>query len=203
MSQKSTRTLLLVAAASSLVLTACGTEGAQNAGGDSSSREESSVSDPPASPSTEAGGGAEDEQTKQNARDAVAERAKKGAGGDPVGPKNTDIPQPEDYGYGKAVATAQHGEVVAYTARVEGGRLIVPVTVHNQGTKRASYTVHVTVAGQDGAAGVTVTKKEPVVSPGTTWPTQADVTAAGGKDAEDLKVTLKVTKKNDPWASTS
>lgn len=202
MPQNATRTLLLVAAASSLVLTACGTDGAQNAGGEPSSRDKSSVSGRPTSPSTADPGGAQDEQTKQNARDAAAQRAKKGASGDPVGPKNTDVPQPEDYGYGRAVATAQHGEVVAYTARVEGGRLVVPVTVHNQGTKRASYTVHVTVAGDTGSS-VTVTKKEPVVYPRTTWPTQADVTDVGAEDAKNLKVTLKVTKKNDPWSSTS
>ncbi|MGW7086590.1 hypothetical protein ACWGH2_24250 [Streptomyces sp. NPDC054871] len=191
-----------MAAASSLLLTACGTDGAQKAGGESASRDKSSVSDRPISPSTGDPGVSQDEQTKRNARDAVAERAKKGASGDPVGPKNTDIPQPEDYGYGKAVATAQHGEVVAYTARVEDGRLVVPVTVHNQGKKRASYTVHVTVAADTGSS-VTVTKKEPVVYPRTTWPTQADVTAVGAKDSKNLKVTLKVTKKNDPWSSTS
>ncbi|MFI0821546.1 hypothetical protein ACH4TX_39210 [Streptomyces sp. NPDC021098] len=91
---------------------------------------------------------------------------------------------------------AQGGEVIAYEPRLDGGRMVVPVTISNEGKQRASYEVTVTAVGNTGSSAVTVTKKAPGVFPGSTWPTQADVTTSEVKDAKELKITLRVVKEN-------
>ncbi|WP_141712985.1 hypothetical protein [Streptomyces sparsogenes] len=130
----------------------------------------------------------------------MEERARNAPSGDPVGPRTTDIPEPEDYGYGRAAATAQGGEVVAYGPSMEGGRMIVPLTVKNRGDERASYKVTVTVKGKnDPSMTKTASAKVTGLFKNTTWPTQVDVTGVGVKDVRDLVVTLKVTKTINRW----
>ncbi|WP_138960776.1 hypothetical protein [Streptomyces sp. YIM 121038] len=116
----------------------------------------------------------------------------------PVKPTRTGIPKPEDYGFGPAVTKAQGDEVVAYQPRLQDGRLVVPLTVSNKGRKRAAYKVIVTVKGTKRT--VPAHLNIPFVYPSTTWPTQVDVTAAGGTGPKNVKVTVKATKKEDRWS---
>ena len=51
------------------------------------------------------------------------------------------------YGFGKATAAAAGGEVVAFTPRLESGRIVVPLTIQNTGDKRMTYAVTATVVG--------------------------------------------------------
>ncbi|MFG2030563.1 hypothetical protein [Streptomyces sp. NPDC048825] len=120
------------------------------------------------------------------------------AEGEPVGPRNTDVPEAGDYGFGAPAATAHNGEVVAYVPRLDRSRVVVPLTMHNTGEKRASYTVTVTADRGERGAPVTVTKKALNVSSGTTWPAQADITAPGVWVPEDTKISLTVTKDDYP-----
>ncbi|MGV9991546.1 hypothetical protein [Streptomyces sp. NPDC003374] len=131
-------------------------------------------------------------------QEANNERARNAASGDPVGPKNTDVPDPEDYGYGAPAATAQHGEVIAYTPRRKEGRIIIPLTIHNGGSKQTAYTVTITATGSEANSPLSVTASAPNVFPGTTWPTQVDLTAAGARDLQ-LDVSLTVTKDIFPY----
>ncbi|MFJ4921009.1 hypothetical protein [Streptomyces sp. NPDC088725] len=134
------------------------------------------------------------------AREAAAQRAAAAPSGDPVGPKNTGIPEPGDYGFGKTTATAEGGEVVAYAPRLESGRLYVPLTMHNAGDQRVAYTVTVTVSGGDQRSPLSVTEKAANVFPGTTWPAQADITASGSTSSPDsLRVSLTVVKDIYPF----
>ncbi|MFJ6123165.1 hypothetical protein [Streptomyces sp. NPDC092129] len=110
-------------------------------------------------------------------READEQRAAAAADGDPVAPKDTHIPAPDEYGFKKPAATAQHGEVVAYTPRRESGRLIIPLTIHNASDDRVNYRVTITAIAASQDSPVTVTTRADNVFPHTTWPTQVDITA--------------------------
>ncbi|MGP3926105.1 hypothetical protein [Streptomyces sp. 8N616] len=87
--------------------------------------------------------------------------------------RNTDIPAPEDYGFGKPIATTEDGDVLVYGPRKVDGRLRVPVTVTNHGGERAFYRVTIRVTGPGGySATVHVDTHTTGVYPGTTWPTE-------------------------------
>ncbi|MEU4998726.1 hypothetical protein [Streptomyces sp. NPDC021622] len=180
-----------------LALTGCGTQTGPSAR-DEASPETSAATKQSATPSPERepSDGTTLGQDEKLVQEKLKERARNAATGDPVGPKNTKIPRPQDYGFGAAVATAQDGEVIAYAPRLDGGQVVVPLTIENLGSQRAAYTVKVIAEGKGASSDVIVTVKAPYVFPHTTWPTQADVTAAGTEHVKDLKVTLKVTKKN-------
>ncbi|MHB9859410.1 hypothetical protein [Streptomyces sp. YIM S03343] len=181
-------------AAGSLALTACGSQGSQQTG--KSSVPQSSVA-ATATPEQSATDGA----LSEAAQKAAAQRAADAPSGDPVHPTNTAIPDPDDYGFGKAAATAARGEVVAYTPRLKSGHVVVPLTIHNTSDKRAAYTVIVTVVGGKQKSPFSVTEKADNVWPGTTWPTEADITASGLKDATGgSKISLKVVR-NDPFGN--
>ncbi|MER7928797.1 hypothetical protein ABTY96_37650 [Streptomyces sp. NPDC096057] len=136
------------------------------------------------------------------AQDAAAQRAAAAPSGDPVQPTNTTVPDPKDYGFGKPAATAAHGEVVAYTPRLMSGRVVVPLTFHNSSDERVAYTVTVTVGGGKQKSPFSVVEKADNVWPGTTWPTQADITASGATvGTNDTKISLKVVQ-YDPFADT-
>ncbi|MFC9084037.1 hypothetical protein ACFTY7_45270 [Streptomyces sp. NPDC057062] len=109
--------------------------------------------------------------------EADEQRAAAAASGDPLAPKDTHIPAPDEYGFKKPAATAQHGEVIAYTPRRESGRLIIPLTIHNASNDRVNYRVTVTAIGISQDTPVTVTTRADNVFPHTTWPTQVDTTA--------------------------
>ncbi|MFE3168263.1 hypothetical protein [Streptomyces sp. NPDC059224] len=184
--------LLIALAMAPLALTACGTQTSHQP--DASSSLRSSVA---------AGAAPKPSDTADNlskaAQKAAAQRAAAAPGGDPVSPTNTAVPGPGDYGFGKAAATAVGGEVVAYTPRLESGRVVVPLTIQNTGDKRMTYTVTVTVIGSRQTSPFSVTEKADGVWPGTTWPTKADITASGLKEAaESSKISLKVVK-DDPF----
>ncbi|MFE6552561.1 hypothetical protein ACFVHS_29745 [Streptomyces sp. NPDC057746] len=133
-------------------------------------------------------------------READEQRAAAAAGGDPVAPKDTHIPGPDQYGFGKPASTAQHGEVVAYTPRRESGRLIVPLTIHNASGDRVNYLVKVTAVGGNQNSPVTVTTRADNVFPETTWPTQVDITAAGaGTSPTGMRISLEVVQDAYPF----
>lgn len=134
-------------------------------------------------------------------RKADEQRAAAAAGGDPVAPKDTHIPGPDEYGFGKPAATAQHGDVVAYTPRRESGRLIVPLTIHNASDDRVNYLVKVTAVEGNQNSPVTVTTRADNVFPETTWPTQVDITAAGaGTSPTDMRISLEVVQDAYPFS---
>jgi hypothetical protein len=132
----------------------------------------------------------------KEARDAQKERAKNAPSGEPVSGK-TGLPEPEDYGFGDAVETASGGEVVAYEPRKQAGRLVVPLTIRNGGDERTAYTIVITA--RSGKTSHPVTVKASNVFAGTTWPTEADVTADGLADPADVDIALKVTKDVHPF----
>ncbi|GAB1334332.1 hypothetical protein ACE1SV_09220 [Streptomyces sp. E-15] len=189
----SARFLLVTMAAGPLALTACGTQGSQPTNQSSPPRSSVAAEAMP-KPSDTA------DDLSKAAQEAAAQRAAAAPSGDPVSPTNTAVPDPEDYGFGKAAATAARGEVIAYTPRLESGRVVVPLTLHNDGDKRMTYTVTVTVVGGTKKSPFSVTEKAEGVWPGTTWPTKTDITASGLKEAADgSKISLKVVKA-DPFA---
>jgi hypothetical protein len=143
--------------------------------------------------------GSQDTQDAPDTQDAQDERARNAADGEPVAPRNTDTPEPDEYDFGTPAATAHNGEVVAYVPRLKSRRIIVPLTIHNKGDKRASYTVTVTADRGERGSPTTVTKKATNVSPGTTWPTQADISAPGSWNLNRTKISLKVSKDNYPF----
>ncbi|MET9456526.1 hypothetical protein ABZY05_15785 [Streptomyces canus] len=66
------------------------------------------------------------------------------------GPAGTRAPS--TYGYGKPMARAQHGEVLAYTPHQLPYKLLqVPFTITNNGPEAAMYSVYFTVEIGDGA----------------------------------------------------
>ncbi|MEU0447569.1 hypothetical protein [Streptomyces tendae] len=178
-------------------LVGCGAQPASSSAGASTPEAPTTAAEEPAAPSPDDGlrGGTLVQQNEALIKDETEKRAKSAPSGDPVGPKNTKIPRPDEYGFGKAVATAQDREVIAYTPRKSGGRVVVPLTIENQGAQRTAYTVEVRVTGGHGAATVTRKVEAPNVFPHTVWPTEADITATGGGDVESLKVTLMVTRR--------
>ncbi|WP_306316765.1 MULTISPECIES: hypothetical protein [unclassified Streptomyces] len=198
----SSRVLLGVVALTAAAVAGCGTQSTPRAAATPPRPEASTVAkETPEvtaeeSPSAEPDTGATLEVNETLVDQESRERARSAPSGDPVAPKDTHIPAPDEYGFGAAAATAQDGEVVAYIPRVTGGRLIVPLTIHNPGSGRVAYTINVRVTGGRSDADVTVPVKASNVFPSTTWPTEADVTAAGTQDAKNLKVTLRVTKKS-------
>lgn len=189
----SARFLLVAIAAGPLALTACGNEGSHQAGTSSkphSSATAAAVAKPSGTTSA----------PNKAAQNAAAQRAAAAPSGDPVQPTNTAVPDPKDYGFGKAAATAAHGEVVAYTPRLVSGRIVVPLTFHNSSDKRLAYTVTVTVVGGRQKSPFSVVEKAGNVWPGTTWPTQADITVSGATaGTSDAKISLKVVQ-YDPFA---
>ncbi|MEV0184695.1 hypothetical protein AB0I54_36260 [Streptomyces sp. NPDC050625] len=189
----SARLLLVTTAAGSLLLTACGSQGSQNTGSSSAppSAAVSRQTKPHATAAPKPSG--TDGALSKAAQEAAAQRAAGAPSGDPVHPTNTAIPSPEGYGFGKATATAAHGEVLAYTPRRQSGRVVVPLTIHNASDKRVDYTVTVTVVG--GKSPLSVTVKAGNVWPGTTVPSEADVTASGSTaGSSPLKISLKVVR---------
>ncbi|KUN73330.1 hypothetical protein AQJ46_08970 [Streptomyces canus] len=59
---------------------------------------------------------------------------------------------PSTYGYGKPMARAEHGEVLAYTPhRLPYKLLQIPFTITNNGPEAAMYSVYFTVEIGDGA----------------------------------------------------
>ncbi|MFJ8142365.1 hypothetical protein [Streptomyces sp. NPDC096013] len=190
----SARLLLVAMAAGPLALTACSNEGSHQA--DTSTQTPSSAT-ALAKPSDTASA------PNKAAQDAAAQRAAAAASGDPVQPTNTAVPDPKDYGFGKAAATGAHGEVVAYAPRLVSGRVVVPLTFHNGGDQRVAYTVTVTVVGGRQKSPFSVVEKAGNVWPGTTWPTQADITASGATvGTSDTNISLKVVQ-YDPFADTN
>ncbi|MEW2288628.1 hypothetical protein [Streptomyces sp. NPDC047841] len=187
------RVLLATMAAGTLALTACTTQGGGEADAPSPPRSSAGAEAAP-TPSKTAG------DPGEAAREAAAQRAAAAPSGDPVSPAGTAVPDPGDDGFGKPAATAAHGEVVAYTPRLESGREVVPLTIHNDGDARMTYTVTVTVVGGARKSPFSVTEKADGVWPGTTWPTTTDITASGlGETADGSKISLKVVKA-DPFA---
>ncbi|MEE1671495.1 hypothetical protein RCR19_39385 [Streptomyces sp. WAC07094] len=133
-------------------------------------------------------------------READEQRAAAAASGDPLAPRNTHVPAPDEYGFGKPAATAQHGDVVAYTPRRESGRLIIPLTIHNASDDRVTYRVTVTAIGASQDSPVTVTTRADSVFPHTTWPTQVDITAAGaGTSPAGMRISLQVIEDAYPF----
>ncbi|MFI6625608.1 hypothetical protein [Streptomyces sp. NPDC050528] len=192
------RFLLVAMAAGPLALTACGSQGSDRADTSSVPRSPATAAATP-TPASSGTVGA----LNKAAQDAAAQRAAAAPSGDPVRPTNTAVPDPEDYGFGKAAATAAHGEVVAYTPRLVSGRVVVPLTFHNSGDERVAYTVTVTVVGGGRKSPFTVVEKAGDVWPDTTWPTQADITASGATTGtNDTRISLKVVQ-NDPFADTN
>lgn len=69
-----------------------------------------------------------------------------------VTPQPTGTRAPSSYGYGRPTATAEHGEVLAYTPhRLPYQLLQVPFTITNNGPEVALYSVYFTVQIGDGA----------------------------------------------------
>ncbi|MFC7825462.1 hypothetical protein [Streptomyces sp. NPDC057375] len=178
-------------------LVGCGAQPASSSAGSSTPKASATAAEKPAAPSLDDGlrGGTLVQQNEALIRDETERRAKSAPSGEPVGPKNTKVPRPEEYGFGKAVETAQSREVIAYTPRESGGRVVIPLTIENQGAQRTSYIVEVRVTGGHAAATLTRKVEAPNVFPHTVWPTEADITAIGGGDVESLKVTLTVTRR--------
>lgn len=192
----SARSLLVILVAGPLALTACGTR----------TSTQHHPSSPPRPSSVAAGAASEpshgDRDPGKAAQEAAAQRAAAAPSGDPVHPTNTAVPDPKDYGFGKAAATASHGEVIAYTPRMESGRFVVPLTIHNGSDKRAAYAVTVTVVGGEKKSPFSVTAKADNVWPGTTWPTRVDITASGSKaGASGSEISLRVVT-YDPFGDT-
>src|SRR5947209_5238830 len=70
-----------------------------------------------------------------------------------VTPRPAGTRAPSAYGYGKPVASAEHGEVLAYTPhRLPYKLLQVPFTITNNGHEAAMYSVYFTMEIGDGAA---------------------------------------------------
>ncbi|MGW3030932.1 hypothetical protein ACWDCB_06820 [Streptomyces sp. NPDC001178] len=70
-----------------------------------------------------------------------------------VTPQPAGTRAPSAFGYGKPAATAEHGEVHAYTPhRLPYKLLQVPFTITNNGHETAMYSVYFTVEFGDGAA---------------------------------------------------
>ncbi|MFR9795144.1 hypothetical protein ACL02U_04435 [Streptomyces sp. MS06] len=103
------------------------------------------------------------------------------------------MPRPEEYGYGPAAAKALHGRVIAYRPREENGRVVVPVTIENQGTKRTAYEVTVRVERGRTDRSATARVEAGNVFPRTTWPTQVDVSDIGASHLEDVTVAVSAT----------
>jgi len=134
------------------------------------------------------------------AREAADQRAAAAADGEPVAPQDTRIPDPGGYGFGKPASTAQHGEVVAYTPRREAGRLYVPVTMHNGGDEHVAYHVEITAVAEGRNSPVTVKTQADNVFPGTTWPTQVDITAVGADTSPaDVRISLEAVRDVYPF----
>ncbi|MGW1715301.1 hypothetical protein [Streptomyces sp. NBC_00075] len=69
-----------------------------------------------------------------------------------VTPQPVGTRAPTAYGYGRPMATAEHGEVLAYTPhRLPYKLLQVPFTITNTGHEAAMYSVYFTVEIGDGA----------------------------------------------------
>lgn len=86
--------------------------------------------------------------------------------------------------------------------RLVSGRVVVPLTFHNSSDKRVAYTVTVTVVGGKQKSPFSVVEKAGNVWPGTTWPTQADITVSGATaGTSGAKISLKVVQ-YDPFAGT-
>ncbi|MFJ6702292.1 MULTISPECIES: hypothetical protein [unclassified Streptomyces] len=186
--------LLIVLAVAPLTLTACGTQTSHQPDGSSSLRSSVTAGAAP-KPSATA------DNLSKAAQKAAAQRAAAAPSGDPVSPTNTAVPGPGDYGFGKAAAAAAGGEVIAYTPRLESGRVVVPLTIQNTDDKRMTYTVTVTVVGGKRTSPFSVTTKADGIWPGTTWPTKVDITASGLKEAaKGSKFSLKVVK-GDPFGN--
>ncbi|MFC9633313.1 hypothetical protein ACFTY8_29590 [Streptomyces mirabilis] len=96
---------------------------AQTARGNQGSQQADTPSTPRSSAAAAAAPKPSDTKSAPNkaAQKAAAQRAAAAPSGDPVHPTNTAVPDPKDYGFGKAAATASHGEVVAYAPRLESG----------------------------------------------------------------------------------
>lgn len=211
--------LIAVAALIPLALTACGGQGDQRAatptahpsaaeepstGADQSVAASQAASAAPRQTAQDGDPSPEstdvDEAMAEANREADEQRAAAAASGEPVAPRDTHIPAPGEYGFGKPAATAQHGEVVAYTPRHESGRLTVPITIHNGSDDRVNYRVEVTVVGGNQDSPVTVTTNANNVFPGTTWPTQVDITTAGVTTSPaNLQIRLEVVQDVYPY----
>ncbi|MBN0048415.1 hypothetical protein JS756_30800 [Streptomyces actuosus] len=76
---------------------------------------------------------------------------------------------------------------------MENGRVVVPVTIENQGTRRTTYKVTVSVKRERTDRSVTARVEAGNVFPRTTWPTQVDVTDIGASHLEDVTVTVSAT----------
>ncbi|MBB5117981.1 hypothetical protein [Streptomyces eurocidicus] len=87
--------------------------------------------------------------------------------------RQTGIPAPNGYGFGKPVAKGRDGEVIVYQPTRSDGGLKVPITITNNGKDRAFYKVSVRVTGPSGfSTTVHVETSTTGVYPGVTWPTE-------------------------------
>ncbi|MGW5093194.1 hypothetical protein ACWEQ1_02530 [Streptomyces nodosus] len=193
--------MLATLALAPLALSACGSQDGRQS--DASAAHPSTAVDSSRAPrSDEASSQATntDNTLGNAAREAAARRAAAAASGDPVAPKETNVPDPADYGFGKPASTTQKGEVVAYAPRRESGRLYVPITIHNGSDKRVTYHVNVTVVGGKQDSRVTVKTQADNVFPGTTWPTQVDITAVGADtNPADVQIRLEAVRDVYPF----
>lgn len=187
------RFLLAAMAVAPLALTACGGQGNHHDNGSSSAQARPAAAASPTPSPTDS--------LSRAAQEARAARAAAAPSGDPAHPTNTTIPGPGDYGFGKIAATAANGEVVAYAPRLERGKFVVPLTMHNTSDKRIAYTVTVTVVGGGHKSPLAVIEKADNVWPGSTWPTEADITASDtdNKSTNGLKISLKVVRDIYPF----
>jgi hypothetical protein len=110
-----------------------------------------------------------------------------------VTPQPAGTRAPGQYGYGRPVASAAHGEVLAYTPhRLPYKLLQVPFTLTNNGREAALYSVYFTVEIGDGAAR---TAYRQVVTSGGVEPhhtvaTQATIGSVSGLPPGAIHITV-------------
>ncbi|UQA96705.1 hypothetical protein [Streptomyces halobius] len=99
------------------------------------------------------------------------------------------MPGPSDYQFGTVDFRKGNGDVLVYKPRKAGGRITVPVTITNNGPKRAFYTVTVTVTAPGGISFMkTIQTSTTGVYPATTWPQEITITEKTDAPAKNYTI---------------
>ncbi|MFD9566127.1 hypothetical protein [Streptomyces sp. NPDC059994] len=84
------------------------------------------------------------------------------------------------------------GDLVAFTVHRAGAKLTLPVRITNSGRERAFYQADLRITGPGGFAALVHVATEVVgVYPGTSWPTELTVEAAGKPVPDHPVVTVE------------
>ncbi|MFJ9121352.1 hypothetical protein ACIRJO_38225 [Streptomyces sp. NPDC102394] len=110
-----------------------------------------------------------------------------------VTPQPAGTRAPSAYGYGKPVAEAEHGEVLAYSPHRLPYKLVqVPFTITNDGNEAAMYSVYFTVEFGDGSAKTSFRRvvTSGGLEPHRTMATQATIGGVGSLPSGAVRITI-------------